>query len=311
MTTTGSTLFNMDFTEIAEEAWERAGREMRTGYDLRTARRSMNLMTIEWQNRGINMWTIEQGFITLTPGLATYALPTDTIDLLEHVIRTGQNTASTQADLTISRISVSTYATIPNKLQQARPIQIFVQRLSGQTNPTASTLVGTIGAADTAITLSSVVGLAGSGFIRIDAEDIYYTYVSGNTLGGVFRGQNNTAAAGHTTGAAIYVPQLPAVTVWPTPDNSTTYQLVYWRLRRVQDAGSGVETADMNFRFLPCVVAGLAYYIAMKVPELMPRMDMLKATYNEQFDLAAGEDREKAPVRWVPRPSFIGSGGGY
>ena len=311
MTTTGSTLFNMDFTEIAEEAWERAGREMRTGYDLRTARRSMNLMTIEWQNRGINMWTIEQGFITLTPGLATYALPTDTIDLLEHVIRTGQNTASTQADLTISRISVSTYATIPNKLQQARPIQLWVQRLSGQTNPTTSTLVGTIGAADTTITLSSVASLAGSGFIRIDAEDIYYTYISGNTLGGVFRGQNNTTAASHTTGAAIYVPQLPAVTVWPTPDNSTTYQLVYWRLRRVQDAGAGVETADMNFRFLPCVVAGLAYYIAMKVPELMPRMDMLKAAYNEQFDLAAGEDREKAPVRWVPRPSFIGSGGGY
>jgi hypothetical protein len=311
MTTTGSTLFNMDFTEIAEEAWERAGREMRTGYDLRTARRSMNLMTIEWQNRGINMWTIEQGFITLTPGLATYALPTDTIDLLEHVIRTGQNTASTQADLTISRISVSTYATIPNKLQQARPIQLWVQRLSGQTNPTTSTLVGTIGAADTTITLSSVASLAGSGFIRVDAEDIYYTYISGNTLGGVFRGQNNTTAASHTTGAAIYVPQLPAVTVWPTPDNSTTYQLVYWRLRRVQDAGAGVETADMNFRFLPCVVAGLAYYIAMKVPELMPRMDMLKAAYNEQFDLAAGEDREKAPVRWVPRPSFIGSGGGY
>ena len=311
MTTTGSTLFNMDFTEIAEEAWERAGREMRTGYDLRTARRSMNLMTIEWQNRGINMWTIEQGFITLTPGLATYALPTDTIDLLEHVIRTGQNTASTQADLTISRISVSTYATIPNKLQQARPIQLWVQRLSGQTNPTTSTLVGTIGAADTTIILSSVASLAGSGFIRIDAEDIYYTYISGNTLGGVFRGQNNTTAASHTTGAAIYVPQLPAVTVWPTPDNSTTYQLVYWRLRRVQDAGAGVETADMNFRFLPCVVAGLAYYIAMKVPELMPRMDMLKAAYNEQFDLAAGEDREKAPVRWVPRPSFIGSGGGY
>jgi len=120
MTTTGSTLFNMDFTEIAEEAWERAGREMRSGYDLRTARRSMNLMTIEWQNKGINMWTMEQGVINLTPGLATYALPTDTIDLLEHVIRTGQNTSSTQADLTITRISVSTYATIPNKLSQAR-----------------------------------------------------------------------------------------------------------------------------------------------------------------------------------------------
>lgn len=308
MTTTGSTLFNMDFTEIAEEAWERAGREMRSGYDLRTARRSMNLMTIEWQSKGINMWTMEQGIINLTPGLATYALPTDTIDLLEHVVRTGSNTASTQADLTISRISVSTYATIPNKLQQARPIQVWIQRLSGETNPTTSFLVGAITSTDTTITLSTIVGLAGSGFLRIGTEDIYYTYVSGNTLGGVFRGQNNTTAAAHSDGDAIFVPQLPAVTLWPTPDNSTPYQFVYWRLRRVQDAGAGVETADMNFRFLPALVSGLAYHIAVKVPELMPRIDMLKQMYNETFEIAAGEDREKASVRFVPRPNYIGSG---
>jgi hypothetical protein len=306
MTTTGSTLFNLDFTEIAEEAWERAGREMRSGYDLRTARRSMNLMTIEWQNRGINMWTMEQGFINLTPGLATYALPTDTIDLLEQIIRTGQNSASTQADLTITRISVSTYATIPNKLQQARPIQVWVQRLSGEVNPTAAVLDGAITSTATTITLNTVVGLAGSGFIRLGTEDIYYTYISGNVLGGVFRGQNNTTAAAQADGVAVFVPQLPAVTVWPTPDNSTPYQFVYWRLRRVQDSGAGVETADMNFRFLPCLVAGLAYHIAMKVPELMPRLEMLKAAYNEQFDLAAGEDREKAAIRFVPRQQFIG-----
>jgi hypothetical protein len=266
----------------------------------------MNLMTIEWQSKGINMWTMEQGFINLTPGLATYALPTDTIDLLEQVIRTGSNTASTQADLTITRISVSTYATIPNKLQQARPIQVWIQRLSGEVNPTSSVLVGAITATDTTITLSTVVGLAGSGFIRLDSEDIYYTYITGNVIGGVFRGQNNTTAASHTNGTAVYVPQLPAVTVWPTPDNSVPYQFVYWRLRRVQDAGAGVETADMNFRFLPCLVAGLAYHIAIKVPELMPRVDMLKQMYMEAFEIAAGEDREKAPVRFVPRQMFIG-----
>jgi len=308
MTTTGTTLFNMDFTEIAEEAWERAGREMRSGYDLRTARRSMNLMTIEWQSKGINMWTMEQGIINLTPGLATYALPTDTIDLLEHVIRTGSNTASTQADLTITRISVSTYATIPNKLSQARPIQVWIQRLSGEVNPTSAVLASAISSTDTTITLSSTVGLAGSGFIRLDSEDIYYTYVSGNTLGGVFRGQNNTTAASHSISTAVFVPQLPAVTVWPTPDNSTPYQFVYWRLRRVQDAGAGVETADMNFRFLPALVAGLAYHIAVKVPEMMPRVEMLKQMYMETFETAAGEDREKAAVRFVPRPNYIGSG---
>lgn len=307
MTTSGTTAFDLDFTEIAEEAWERAGREMRSGYDLRTARRSMNMLTIEFQNRGLNMWTFEQGTITLTPGLSTYALPLDTIDLLDHVIRTGQNTASTQADLTITRISVSTYATIPNKLQQARPIQIWVQRLSGQVSPTGATLNGTINASTTTITLSTTAGLPSAGFIRLDSEDIYYGWLNANnTLGGVVRAQNGTTAASHTNGTAVYNPNLPAVTVWPTPDNSTTYQLVYWRMRRIQDAGAGIQTADINFRFLPVIVAGLAYYIAMKVPELAPRLDMLKAAYDEQFNLAAGEDREKAAVRFVPRRQFIG-----
>ena len=304
--TTGTTLFNLDFAELAEEAWERAGREMRSGYDLRTARRSMNLMTIEWANRGLNMWTIEEGSITLTPGLNTYPLPTDTIDLLDHVIRTGANVSSTQADLTISRISVSTYATIPNKLTQARPIQVWIQRLSGETNPTDLKLSGHLGADATTIPLTSTVGLAAAGYIKLDSEVIYYGYIDGNSLGGCFRGQNNTAAASHTDQTEVFVPQLPAVTVWPTPDNSTTYQFVYWRMRRIQDAGSGVQVGDMNFRFLPAVAAGLAYYIAMKQPELMQRVEMLKAAYDEQFALAAGEDHEKAPLRFVPRQQFIG-----
>jgi len=306
MTTTGSSIFNMEFSEIAEEAWERAGREMRSGYDLRTARRSMNLLTIEFANRGLNMWTIEQGSFNLTPGLNTYPLPTDTIDLLDHVIRTGANSSSTQADLNITRISVSTYATIPNKITQARPIQVWIQRLSGETNPTGSTLNGNITASDTTITLSSVVGLAASGYIRLDSETIYYNYIDGNTINNCFRAQNGTTAASHTTGTAIFVQQLPAVTVWPTPDSSVPYQFVYWRMRRIQDAGNGIQTADMNFRFLPCLVAGLAYYIAMKVPELMNRVEMLKAIYDEQFNLAAAEDHEKAAIRYVPRQMFIG-----
>lgn len=307
--TTGTTAFNMDFTELAEEAWERAGREMRSGYDLRTARRSMNLMTIEWANRGLNMWTIEQGFITLTPGLSTYALPLDTIDLLDHVIRTQANNASTQSDLSITRISVSTYATIPNKLVQGRPVQVWIQRLSGETNPTGKVLVGGISATDTSITLDSVDGLAGSGFIRLESEDIYYGYISGNTLGGIYRGQNNTTAVAHLTATAVFVPQLPAVTVWPTPDSSQTYQFVYYRMRRIQDTGTGVQVQDMNFRFLPAVAAGLAYFIAMKTPELEQRIGMLKQVYDEQFNLAAGEDHEKATLRLVPRVSFIGGGG--
>jgi hypothetical protein len=308
MTTSGTSGFDLDFSELAEEAWERAGREMRSGYDLRTARRSMNLMTVEWQNRGINMWTIDQGAFIMTPGQNTYALPTDTIDLLEHVIRTGANDSSTQFDLTISRISVSTYASIPNKITQARPIQVWVQRLSGQISPTSSTLTTTINSTATTIVLSSVIGLPTTGFIKLDNEIINYGYITGTTLYNCFRGQANTTAASHTAGAAVYNPNLPAVTVWPTPDDSQTYQFLYWRMRRIQDSGTGVNTADINFRFLPCLVAGLAYYIAMKVPELMPRLPMLKQAYDEQFDLAAGEDREKAPIRFVPRAFRAGRG---
>jgi len=310
-TTTGTTAFDLDFAEIAEEAWERAGREMRSGYDLRTARRSMNLMTIEWQNRGINMWTIDQGVITMQQGLNTYPLPTDTIDLLDHVVRTNANSTTNQADLTITRISVSTYATIPNKLTQSRPIQVWVQRMSGETASTTIQTAAAVAATDTTITLSSTVGLAANGYIQLGStsgEVIYYSYISGNTLQNCFRAQNNTTAQSYVIGAAVYVPKLPAITVWPTPDGTTTYTFAYWRLRRVQDAGAGPNVQDMNFRFLPAVAAGLAYHISMKVPELMPRIQMLKQAYDEQFDIAAGEDREKAAIRFVPRQQFIGSG---
>jgi hypothetical protein len=252
------------------------------------------------------MWTIDQKTMTFTAGLNTYALPLDTIDLLDHVIRTGANASSTQADLNITRISVSTYATIPNKLAQGRPIQVFVQRKSGQVSPANATLSTSINSTTTTIELSSVASLPSTGFIRIDTEDIYYGWLSGTTLGGVVRAQNGTTAASHSSGATVYNPNLPAITVWPTPDNSQTYQFVYWRMRRVQDAGNGVETGDMSFRFLPCLVAGLAYHIATKVPELAPRIDMLKGQYDEQFNLAAGEDREKAAVRFVPRRAYIG-----
>jgi len=306
--TSGSSAFNLDLTDLVEEAFERAGGELRTGYDLRTARRSLNIMFADWANRGINMWSIEPGTINFVQGQNTYALPSDTIDLLEHVIRTGANTASTQADLTITRISVSTYATIPNKIQQARPIQIWIQRYNAQSSPTGLTLNGTITSTATTITLSSTVGLPASGFVKIDNETINYSYISGNTLNNCFRAQNITTAAAHTTGAAVYWEQLPAVTVWPTPDGSQTYTLAYWRLRRTQDAGGGVNIMDVPFRFVPCMAAGLSYYIAGKIPSGMERLPMLKQQYDEAWQLASDEDREKASIRFVPRRQYLGSG---
>jgi hypothetical protein len=223
MSTSGTTTFTLDAVEIIEEAFERAGKESRTGYDFRTALRSLNLLLSEWANRGVNLWTIDQGTRALTQGTATYTLPSDTVDLMENLIRTGSG--QTQIDLTITRISVSTYATIPNKTTQGRPIQIYIDR-------------------------------------KVDA---------------------------------------PTFTVWPVPDGSGPYTLVYWRLTRIQDAGGGVNTQYVPFRFLNALIAGLAFMLASKIPEGAPRMEMLKAQYDEAWQLASDEDREKAPVRFVPR----------
>ena len=313
-TTSGASGFNLQLDELVEEAFERAGGELRTGYDLRTARRSLNIMFADWANRGINMWTIEQGEITLVQGQNTYALPDDTVDLIEHVIRTQANAANTQADLTITRISVSTYATIPNKIQQARPIQVWIQRYNGQNSPIAATLTTTITATGTSIVLNDVTGLPATGFIKIDDEIINYSYITQNTnaksgtLFNCFRGQQETIAVGHTAAAAVYWAQVPAVTVWPTPDGSQTYTFVYWRLRRTQDAGGGVNVMDVPFRFIPCLAAGLAFYLALKIAGGAERLPVLKQQYDEAWELAATEDREKAAIRFVPRQQFIGGG---
>jgi len=305
MTTSSTNAFNLDLNDLIEEAFERCGLELRTGYDFKTARRSLNLLTVEWANRGINLWTVEQGQITMNTGQATYALPNDTIDLLDQTIRQNNGTTN-QTDINISRISEPTYMTIPNKLTQGRPIQVWINRQSGQTNNLASTtLNGAISATDVTITLTSTVGLATSGFIKIDNETIVYSNISGNQLLNCSRGQANTTAASHLTAASVFTQNLPSINVWPTPNAGGGYVFVYYRLRRMQDAGSGVTEQDIPFRFIPCMVAGLAYYISMKKPEVSPdRVVMLKTDYEQQFQLASEEDREKAPIRFVPRTLF-------
>lgn len=316
MTTSGVANFNLDLSEIVEEAYERCGSELRTGYDLRTARRSLNLLFSDWASRGINMWTFEQDTITLATGQPTYALPDDTVDLLEHVVRTNANQANNQADLTITRISVSTYATIPNKLIQGRPIQVYIQRLSGQSSLLPGQVQATVAANATTIPVTSLVNVPTAGFVTIGSELIFYNETQPAANGypayllNCCRGQGNTTAAQHSTNDPIYLTQKNSITVWPTPNPGTTYQFVYWRLRRMQDAAnSGVKNFDVPFRFLPCLAAGLAYYLALKIPGAETRLQILKAQYDEAWQLAADEDREKAAIRFVPRPSYMGSGG--
>jgi hypothetical protein len=306
MSTTGTSTFNLDVNDLIEEAFERCGKELRTGYDFRTARRSLNLLTIEWANRGINLWTIEQGIIPMVTGQATYPLPVDTIDLMDTVVRTNNGVQSNQIDINISRISESTYMTLPNKLAQGRPIQVWINRQSGQENLSSALLATGISSTDTTITLTSIAGLASSGFIKIGTETISYPNVNGNQLINCARGQNGTTAAAHNAGAAITVQNLPSINVWPTPNSpGSQYTFVYYRMRRIQDAGTGTYVQDIPFRFIPCMVAGLAYQLSTKLPEVdMNRVPMLKADYEQQFQLAAEEDREKAPIRFVPRNTF-------
>jgi len=306
MTTSGTTTFNLDLNNLIEEAFERCGTELRTGYDMRTARRSLNLLTIEWANRGINLWTIEQGQIPLVTGQAIYPIPSNTIDLLDHVIRQNNGVQSTQIDINISRISESTYSSIPNKLTNGRPIQVWFNRQSGQSNPSTVTLAGNISNEITTIPVSNASLLTNAGFIKIGNEIIGYPNTSGNNLINCYRGQSGTTATSHTSGAAVTVENLPCINVWPTPDaGGGPYTFVYWRLRRVQDAGSnGTIEPDIPFRLLPCMVAGLAFYLAQKLPDGQARLQFLKQEYEEQWLIASTEDREKAPVRFVPRNTF-------
>lgn len=307
MSTSGTSVFNLEFKDMAEEAYERCGLEIRNGYELRTARRSMNLMLIEWANRGINLWTVEQGQISMVTGQGLYPLPIDTVDLMDMVIRQNNANTSNQIDINISRIAEPTYMSIPNKLTNGRPIQVYVNRQSGMDNATALTLSGNITASDTVITLSSVSGLPTTGFIKIDNETIGYANIIGNTLTNCYRGQDGSTAAAHLSGAAITKRNIPCINVWPTPNPpGDQYTFVYYRLRRMQDAGEGgTFEQDMPFRLVNAAVAGLAYYLSMKKPEVAPdRIAMLKADYEQQWDLASSEDRDKSPVRFVPRNMF-------
>jgi hypothetical protein len=312
MTTSGTSTFNLDVNDLIEEAFERCGKELRTGYDFRTARRSLNLLTIEWANRGINLWTIEEGQIPLYPNQVIYALPNDTIDLLDQVTRTNAGVGTNQVDININRISESTYSTIPNKYAQGRPIQVWINRQTGEANATtANVATQAVQAADTTIYLDDVTGLAAAGFIRLDSELISYSNLTqtGNTAGYLSycgRGQQNTIATSHAIGTDVYVARPPSINIWPVPNQGSSgnpyYMFVYWRMRRMQDAGSGVKSQDIPFRFLECMVAGLAYKMSMKLPDMDPnRIMALKAEYEQQFQLAADEDREKASVRFVPR----------
>jgi hypothetical protein len=218
MALSGTKTFELDVADYIEEAFERCGIEVRTGYDQRTARRSLNLMLADWANRGLNQWTIERETITVDPtGGVDYTMSASTIDILTAIVRNVDGTGtSSQSDLTLDRVSREYYLNIPNKLTEGRPVQFFLDRQ---------------------IT--------------------------------------------------------PVLYVWPKPN--TTYYVIVDKLVRMDDAAAGVNTMQLPFRFYPCLAAGLAYYLAIK--KAPDRVQLLKAVYEEEFERAASEDRDRAPVR--------------
>ena len=225
MATSGVADFTLTLDELVEEAFERAGREARSGYDFRTARRSLNLLLTDWANRGLNLWTVEERTLPLLDGVASYDLPADTVDIIEQLLRTTSNGVS--SDRHITRMHVNTYARMTDKAMAGAPLQMYVQR--GVDNPT--------------------------------------------------------------------------VTLWPVPDADDTYELLYWAMRRMHNAGNAVNTQDVPFRLYPALTAGLAYYIAQKLPEGQERVQRLEMDYEKAWSRAADEDRDRSSVFIRPKIS--------
>jgi len=217
MTTSNTTTFDLSIDDLIEEAFERCGMRPTAGYQLTSARRSLNLLFLDWANRGLNLWTIEQATYALTASINEISLPTDVVNVLEAVIR--QTSQGINTDVYIQRISREDYLNLPNKTTQARPAQFYVERTN-----------------------------------------------------------------------------IPKVYFYPAADQNYTF--VYYRIRRIQDAGAYTNTSDVNFRFLPCLASGLAYYLSLKFAA--DRAAALKAIYEEDFQRAALEDRDTASVQFVP-----------
>ena len=223
MSTSGVTTFNLDMGDLIEEAFERCGTQVRTGYEFRTARRSVNMMTIEWANRGINLWTIEQGQIpvNINAGQISYPIPVDTIDFYDQVTRTG--TGQNQSDINLTRVSGDDYLTIPNKNATGRPIQVWIDRQSGNVDAAATTtLAADASPTATTLTVTSTANLRSQGYINIGSETILYQNIgtanggNANQLLNCYRGVNNTTAAQHLTNDPIYINYLPNINIWPT-----------------------------------------------------------------------------------------------
>jgi|TARA_Y100000114_G_scaffold140937_1_gene146254 hypothetical protein len=292
MAVSGSKNFEPNVAEYIEEAFERCGLEFRTGYDAKTARRSLNLLFADWANRGLNRWTIKQVSQTVASGITDYPVGTITMSVsasgsfsVAETITGG--TSGATASIITKPTSTSLTLTVPVGAFSSG------ETITGGTSGASTSTTSTASLEDAQSTVDIL-----SGVVRRSDSDISITRVS--------RDDYLTIANKSTTGrpTQFYVDRqiTPVVKVWPTPENSTDI-FIYDRLVRIDDADASINTVDVPFRFYPCLTAGLAYYMALKrAPD---RIQILKGLYEEEFQRAADEDRDKANINLVPSYTFV------
>ena len=295
MAVSGSSDFELDVAEYVEEAFERCGLEVRTGYDLTSARRSLNLLFADWANRGLNRWTIEQATLPLASGIAIYPAGTLTMTVaasgsfsVAETITGG--TSGATASITSVRSSTAIDITIPEGTFVA------AETITGATSGATTTVSAAISLTpiQSTIDVLSAVIRTGTGSGQTDvaisriSRDAYINIATKNSS---------------SRPTQFYVDRLitPSIKLWPTPDNNT-YTLVYDKLTRIDDVDNPQNTVDVPFRFYPCLSAGLAYYISLKrAPQ---RTQILKAVYEEEFERAAAEDRDRASLSLTPSRDY-------
>ena len=227
MATSGTTSFNLNIDEVIDEGYERCGLTTNAGYDLRSARRSLDLLFAEWGNRGIHLWKVALNENALVSGQAEYSVASNVSDVLEAFVSStaaASNDANTQ-DVSLSKIDRSTYAALPNKLATGQPSQYYVERVT-----------------------------------------------------------------------------TPKIYLYQAPDLNTYTTLKYYVIKRIEDAGAYTNDADVAYRFLPCMCAGLAYYLAMKkAPQLVQQNKLI---YEDELKRALDEDGQRTSTFITPQSFY-------
>jgi len=299
MATSGTTSFNLDIDDVIEEAYERCGIRNTKGYDLKSSRRSLNLLFSEWGNRGIHLWKVELKSQSLTAGQATYTTPSDCSDVLEaYVSSTGAADTTLATALTVGATSV--VLTDASTFSSSGTIQIEEETIT-YSGKSSNTLTGAsrgqFGSTAAAHASGTVVQNS-SGAVTTSTNDISLTKIDRSAYAGL----PNKGQTGQPSQYYVDRQTRPTISLYLTPDANTYTFLKYYYIQRIQDAGSYTNQTDLPYRFLPCMVSGLAFYLSQKyAPE---RVQPLKLLYEDELERALQEDGQRTSLFISPFTYF-------